>query len=60
MLAVALPHSSATERYELAAVLGALGRVDLAAEQHELLVELDPARADDHRRAVLRHRARRN
>ena len=59
-LAVAVPASPISERYELAAVLAALGRDDLAAVQRELLITLDPTKADDHRRAVQRHRARRN
>ena len=59
-LAVAVPGSALTERYELAAVLTGLGRTELAADQHELLITLDPARAEDHRRAVHRLRARRN
>ena len=59
-LGVAIPGSSATERFELAAVLAALGRNDQAATQRDLLVTLDPPRAAEHRLAAFRHRARRN
>lgn len=59
-LSVAVPGSPVTERIELAGVLAALGRVEQAAAHHEILVELDPDRADAHRAAAMRHRARRN
>ncbi|MEL7156049.1 MAG: transglutaminase-like domain-containing protein [Actinomycetota bacterium] len=59
-LAVALPTSGVTERYELAAVLSALGRYDQAAEQRELLVGLDPEKASEHLTAARIQRARRN
>jgi regulator of sirC expression with transglutaminase-like and TPR domain len=59
-LAIAVPNSPPSERYELAAVLAALGRNDQAAAQRDLLVTLDPGRAAEHRRAAFHHRARRN
>ena len=59
-LSVALPSSAPSERHELAAVLAALGRDDEAARQHEMLIDLDPDKAESHRRAVHRHRSRRN
>ncbi|MGF1596716.1 MAG: transglutaminase family protein [Acidimicrobiales bacterium] len=59
-LSVAVPGAPVSERLELATVLGALGRDEQAARQRRLLVDLDPERADEHRRALRRHRARRN
>ena len=59
-LAVAVPGALVSERHELAVVLAALGRDELAAAQRDRLVELDPQRADAHRAAARAHRARRN
>lgn len=59
-LSVHLPSSTVAERYELVSVLSAMGRFDQAAEQVEILMTLDPDKADDHRRALRRHRASRN
>lgn len=59
-LSVRVPGGPVSERHEYATVLAALGRDDLAAEQRELLIKMDPDRADAHRSAVRNHRARRN
>ena len=59
-LSVNVPGSMVSERHEFATVLAALGRDEQAAVQRELLAELDPDRADVHRSAASRHRARRN
>ncbi|MEM7341443.1 MAG: transglutaminase-like domain-containing protein [Actinomycetota bacterium] len=59
-LSVAIPNSPVSERQELAAVLAALGRDELAAVQRERLIVDDPANAASHRVALHRHRARRN
>ena len=59
-LAVVVPAAPVSERHELAMVLAALGRDEQAARQHDRLAELDPERADAHRLAASRHRARRN
>lgn len=59
-LAVGVPGAAVVERFELATVLAALGRSDQAAEQHEVLAEVDPERAEAHLASARRHRARRN
>ncbi len=59
-LSVRLPGAPVSERHELAVVLAGLGRNDQAAIERDLLVELDPKRADAHRLAARNHRARRN
>ncbi len=59
-LLLAVPGTGVAERLELAAVLAALGRYDQAAEQREMLVELDPGRASEHLAAAHRQRVRRN
>ncbi|MDH3679354.1 MAG: transglutaminase-like domain-containing protein [Acidimicrobiia bacterium] len=59
-LAVSVPGSPVSERHELASVLAALGRDERAIEQRELLADLDPGRAANHRLAARHHRARRN
>ncbi len=59
-LSVNVPGAMVSERHEFATVLAALGRDEQAAVQRELLAELDPDRADAHRSAAARHRARRN
>jgi regulator of sirC expression with transglutaminase-like and TPR domain len=59
-LSISIPGALVSERHEFAVVLAALGREELAAEQRELLIGLDPERADAHRRAARKHRARRN
>ncbi len=45
---------------ELAALATRLGRHDRAAACHELLAEIDPGRADDHRRRAIQARRSRN
>ncbi len=57
---VELPGIGRGERLEYSKILGALGRFDLAAEQLDLLAELEPDRAEHHLAAAKRHRARRN
>jgi regulator of sirC expression with transglutaminase-like and TPR domain len=59
-LSVCVPGALVSERHELAVVLAALGRDELAAAQRDLLAELEPERADAHRAIARRHRARRN
>lgn len=59
-LSTNVPGAPPSERVELATLLAALGREDQAAEQRDLLAKLDPNRADAHRLAARRHRARRN
>ena len=57
---VELPGIGPNERLEYSKILGALGRYDQAAEQLDLLAQLEPDRAKHHRSAAKRHRARRN
>ncbi len=57
---VELPGMPSSERLEYSKILGALGRYDLAADQLDLLADLEPDRAKHHRSAAKRHRARRN
>ena len=59
-LSVEVPGMPVSERHDYAVALAAVGRYEQAAEQRELLVELDRSRADAHRAAVSKHRARRN
>lgn len=59
-LSVNVPGAPVSERHELAVVLAGLGRTEQAAAQRELLIELDPQRADAHRAAARSHQARRN
>lgn len=59
-LSCALPGAPVTERLELAGALTALGRHEQAAAQHQLLIRLDPTRADAHRLAAAKLLARRN
>ncbi len=59
-LSAELPGAPVTERLELAGALAALGRDEQAARQRDLLARLDPARAQAHQAAAIRHRARQN
>jgi len=59
-LTVALPGIPPSLRHEMALVLASAGRFDDAVEQLELLVTLDPPRADKYRREMNHHLARRN
>ncbi len=59
-LSATVPGAAVSEQVELAGALAALGRDDQAAEQRELLISRDPERAEQHRSAAARHRARRN
>ncbi len=59
-LRTAIPDAPVEDRVELANVLAVLGREDQAAEQRDLLVALQPERADEHATAAGTHRARRN
>ncbi len=59
-LSADLPGAPVTERLELAGALAALGRDEQAARQRDLLARLDPARAQAHEAAAVRHRARQN
>ncbi len=59
-LRVKLPRPDHQDRLDLANVLGALGRFEEAAEQHEILTRLRPADADRHQQAARRQRARSN
>ncbi len=57
---VAIPGASVDDRIELANVLGALGRYEQSAEQHDLLAALAPDNAERHHLAAVRQRAHNN
>jgi regulator of sirC expression with transglutaminase-like and TPR domain len=59
-LQVALPASGAEDRRRLAGVLAADGRFLDSADLYDELAALDPGRAEEHRRAAARLRARMN
>jgi regulator of sirC expression with transglutaminase-like and TPR domain len=55
-----LPAAGPRDRLELVRALVAVGRFDQAAEQFELLIDVDPQRADAYRTKVQEFRAHRN
>ena len=57
---VRVPGTTLQYRLELAGVLSSIGRDDQSADQHQILAKLNPAKAEEHRAAAARLRARRN
>lgn len=57
---IRIPGSTVQYRLELAGVLSSIGRDDQAADQHQILAKLNPAKAEQHRAAATKLRASRN